>query len=74
MTRPLHGAEKVLARGLWDCLLIAGADISDYAEETRTEAGRDAGFAQWARMRTFRDMAGETLEAVTMLREEADGA
>lgn len=61
--------ELRLARGLWDCLLAAGADISDYAYETVTAEGREAGFKQWVRMRTVAEMAGETLEAVNGLRE-----
>lgn len=62
------GPFLILARGLWDCLCMTGADVSDYAYETVTPEGRNAGFEQWMRMRTSADLADEVVEAVTELR------
>ena len=63
---------RILARGLWDCLMYSGADVSDYASETRTGEGRDAGFDQWERMRDSAEMAAEALDAVRELRDSYD--
>lgn len=58
------------ARGLWECLLLSGADVSDFAYETRTDEGREAGFWEFAR----RGSVEEVVEAVRQLRQEYDEA
>lgn len=53
-------------RALWECLLLSGADVSDYAYETRTEEGREAGFREFER----RGTGAEVVEAVRQLRND----
>lgn len=57
-------------RDLWEILLLSGADVSIYATETRTEAGREAGFREWYRHGSCADV----VEAVRELRESYDDA
>lgn len=58
------------ARGLWECLLLSGADVSDFAYETRTEEGREAGFREFA----IRGSVQEVVDAVRELRADYDEA
>lgn len=62
-TRPLSDQ-----RALWECLLLSGVDVSDYAYETRTEEGREAGFREFER----RGTGAEVVEAVRQLRTDYD--
>lgn len=57
-------------RALWECLLLSGADVSDYAYETRTAEGREVGFQGWMRHGT----AAEVVAAVADLRRDYDDA
>jgi hypothetical protein len=59
-----------LARALWECLLLSGADVSDHTYETRTEEGREAGFRDWLR----RGSAAGVVDSVRQLREDSDDA
>lgn len=58
------------ARGLWECLLLSGADVSDFAYETRTEDGREKGFWEFA----ARGSVEEVVDAVRQLRKDYDDA
>lgn len=55
---------------LWDCLLASGADVSDYAYETRTREGRSAGFEAFKR----RGTVAEVVQSVQELRNDYDEA
>lgn len=62
MSRDRSNDELWLA--LWDILLTSGADVSEYAHETRTRAGRSAGFEEFKR----RGSTAEVVAAVEELR------
>ena len=72
--------ERVLAHGLWDCMVAAGADVSDYCiskyaeallpEPLTVEERLETGFEQWLRMRLPLAAATEAVEVVTGLRND----
>jgi hypothetical protein len=70
----------LLTRGLWDCLVASGADVSDYCRGGPTDPfwtgtpaeSLDTGFEQWTRMRSASRMVAETVDAVQQLRADYD--
>jgi hypothetical protein len=70
-------SELVLARGLWDCMVAAGTDVSDYCRGGPSDPfwrgtyleSLDAGFEQWLRMRSAKEMTKEAVADVDELRE-----
>lgn len=66
LTSALPG--EVCPRALWECLQLSGADVSEYAHETNTPEGREAGYQQWMRSGSV----AEVVEAVRQLRADYD--
>lgn len=58
------------SRALWECLMLSGADVSDYAHETQSVKGRHFGAREFAK----HGSPGEVVEAVRDLRESYDEA
>lgn len=66
MLRDEKSEPRTGVEALWEILLLSGADVSEYAYETRTAEGRRTGYLEWLRRGSF----DEVVEAVRGLRED----